>query len=65
MLRDDHVRDGELVPLQTAGQNAASFDVAIRVGLRQFEETTHEHRRNHHFAHTLTQELEGRKRDDG
>ena len=35
LLGNDDVRDGELVPLQTARQNAAGLDVAIRVGLSQ------------------------------
>ena len=43
LLRNDDVSDGELVPLQTAGQNAASLDVPIRVGLSQIQESPHEH----------------------
>ena len=56
LLGNDDVRDGELVPLQTARQNAACLDVAIRVGLSQVEEAAHQHRRNHHFPHACCSE---------
>ena len=52
LLRNDEMRDGEFVALQTAGQNAASLDVAVRVGLSQIQKTTHQHRRDDNLAHS-------------